>query len=428
MIELYFCLFVLTVGFSLFRGILDPGRIYQFSVFMAATFAIFILPQMVSLYRAPGAASEDAIEAVFLMSLLCAGACAITSCLPVNESIYRMVVVHLNRNKLFRVGVMFTFVGMVANYLMGQAAETQDAQWTGPVTIYHFFSMLLIPALAINLQMALTGSGWLAWACSLLAASVPIDAAIFYGRRETTAVLVLIIGLSLFYYKGLKPSRIVFVAVMMFATVAIPATDIYRHSSPKGKLPSFQEVNLLNFFESYLNNAEILELRNAAIVIESTSMMETYKFGTGYWDEIIWRFVPAQVVGEDLKSALMFRMRNQTREDLRTMAGYWIPQGTTITGVGDSFQQFGYFGALFFLIAGWVSQTFWIASRREGANVAQLVYMCTAASNMRAVTHQTVDYLPGFMFFLIFLGLGVYYARERNVGTLRLQPAVISEG
>src|SRR5690606_31453275 len=94
--------------------------------------------------------------------------------------------------------------------------------------------------------------------------------------------------------------------------------------------------------------------------------------------------------------------------------GYEMPSGATVTGMADAFVQFGYSGSLFFLLLGVGVHSLWVASLRPGAVFAQLLYMCTITSAMRTITHETVDYLPGLLFYLIFLGLAAWYARDRR--------------
>ena len=162
---------------------------------------------------------------------------------------------------------------------------------------------------------------------------------------------------------------------------------------------------------------ESLELRIAAAVIFATQMRGVYELGKAYWDEIIWRFVPAQIVGPSLKNSLMFNSRGSGKKkgpevvDLG-MRVYSMPVGSTVTGVGDSFKQFGYFGCVFFMIVAILFRSMWAASLMPGAFFAKLFYMLTATSAMRAITHQTVDFLPGFLYNLVFLGIAALYARD----------------
>jgi hypothetical protein len=86
-------------------------------------------------------------------------------------------------------------------------------------------------------------------------------------------------------------------------------------------------------------------------------------------------------------------------------------KGSTVTGMGDSFKQFGYFGCLFFALLAVIFRSLWETSLQPNTYFAKLLYIQTSTSAMRAVTHQTVDYFPGLLYNVVFLGLAVLYAR-----------------
>ena len=176
-----------------------------------------------------------------------------------------------------------------------------------------------------------------------------------------------------------------------------------------------------------MNNESILELRNAAVLIQTTRILGEYHLGTGYWDEVIWRFVPAQIIGKDLKDWFMVGRNSEDYEDAFAKEGFQVSKGSTITGVGDSFREFGFFGAGVFALIGVFFRTIWSAASRRGAVFAQLLYIGTVTSAMRAVTHQTVDFLPGLIYQLVFVGLLYLAARrkgaQRTTRRRRVRPA-----
>jgi hypothetical protein len=96
--------------------------------------------------------------------------------------------------------------------------------------------------------------------------------------------------------------------------------------------------------------------------------------------------------------------------------GYRVPPGSTVTGLGDSFNQFDYFGSLFFAAMAYLFKNLWTATKQPNGTVAQILYIQTTTSAMRALTHQTVDFLPGFIYSALFISLIAWYARERNIG------------
>ena len=54
-------------------------------------------------------------------------------------------------------------------------------------------------------------------------------------------------------------------------------------------------MDLVGGFKRFVSEESTLELRNGAAVIESTRQTGNYEFGKGYWNTIVFRFVPAQI-------------------------------------------------------------------------------------------------------------------------------------
>lgn len=415
MAELYFWIFFALILGSLTRVVVRPIRVYQYSYFMAAAFAIFILPQAISLLRFPDAAPPSAVEGALFMACLCLGMCLLSGAFPASRWIVRRTTRRLHEDQLFHAGIALIAIGHVANYYMNAAAGAleENTLWTGSVTIYHFFASLLVPGFAIAFRTALIRGGLVPWLFTAIAAWPPITATILYGRRETAVALLVIIGMTLFYQRRFLPPRLLIGGAIAFAMLFIPATGTYRSLAGTAGLNIFAQLDLFDNFATYLSEASILELRNAAMAIDVTSLLDTYEYGAGYWNELVFRFVPAQLVGADIKQALMLRLYDQTLEYNLWRMSYVAPTGSTVTGVGDAFVQFGYFGCLFFLLLGIGVRSLWLAALRSDAAFAQLLYICTMTSAMRTVTHGTVDYLPGLAFYIIFLGLAAWYARDR---------------
>jgi hypothetical protein len=181
-----------------------------------------------------------------------------------------------------------------------------------------------------------------------------------------------------------------------------------------GNASRLREFDFVDNFRQFLNKASVLELRNAAMIIDATQTTHDFGYGRAYWDQLVFRFVPAQIIGRDLKESLMFKPANRELDQGIPQVRYKRTLGTTVTGVGDSFHEFWYFGALFFAVLAVIFKSLWEASLKRDAIFAQLLYIQTSTAAMRAVTHQTVDYLPGLAYNLLFLGLVAYYARSRN--------------
>ena len=57
----------------------------------------------------------------------------------------------------------------------------------------------------------------------------------------------------------------------------------------------------------------------------------------------------------------------------------------------------------------------WAAASQANGTAAQVLYIQVTTSAMRALTHQTIDFLPGFIYSALFIALVAFYARERPV-------------
>jgi hypothetical protein len=226
--------------------------------------------------------------------------------------------------------------------------------------------------------------------------------------------LGIIIMLGLYFGRRIRPPRLLIPAAMVAAMLAIPATGTYRALRANRDWGGIRQMNLVENFKKFLTEESVLELRNAAAVIEATRKEGDYELGSFYWDHLVFRFVPAQILGPDFKRSLMIRPEGRLQETAMTKTGFELSIGSTITGMGDTFQQFGWFGCLFFVLLAALFRSLWDASQQPGALFAQLLYMTTCTTAMRAVTHWTADFLPGLVYNGLFLGLAYLYARERQ--------------
>jgi len=247
---------------------------------------------------------------------------------------------------------------------------------------------------------------------------IPMQAALFYGRREPTVLFLLSVALGIYFIKGKAAPRWAILAAIMAAMLAIPSTSEYRQLAKEDPLKALRAINFKEQFQEALDPNAISELKNATAVIAATEATGDYEFGAGYWNQIVFRFVPAQLLGQDFKNALMIGGEQRDMSDfVENVFGFGLPVGLTVTGMGDSFNEFGYLGCLFFAALGYLFKTLWAAANRPNGTMAQILYIQVTTSAMRAATHQTIDFLPGFIYSVIFIGAIAFYATERGVFT-----------
>lgn len=397
------------VAIPLVTTIQRPARIFEFPAFMAFTFAVFVLPQAVSLISFPGDIDAESVSAVLAMCCLCMFACIAGYRLAPSRLMVHWASRRIDLGKLFHAGVVFAVTGLGMRAVLA-GTEVQYAGGTGGMTgtgtLVLFFQQLAYPGFAILLFCALRRPHLPLIAATLISLIVPLGDVVV-GRRENLAILLLTIGLALFYERRVVPPRAAIAAALLFGMLAIPATYQYRQYAAAEDWAGVTNIDLVDNFKRFVGEESILELRNAAAVVESTRRLGSYQFGMGYWNHLVFRFVPAQLVGADLKRSLMFEVWDVT---LGTESGFRFPRGSTMTGMGDTFAQFGWLGCLYFVFMAVLFKGLWQASLSRDAMFARVMYVLTVTSGMRAVTHWTADFLPGLIYFSVFVGLAGFYA------------------
>lgn len=417
MSELYLILLCAGIALILLGVLIRGEKIFEYPYFMAAVFTGFILPQAFSLIRFPGKVGRDAVDGALLMSCLCLLACVVGYLAKPSVWVIRKISRPVIPSRMMHVGVIFIACGYIFGFLLSQIQlefNMERGGMTGLGTIYLFFASLKYPGLAIALSLVLQRVTMPRVVMLLVAMVSPVGEVILGGRREPAVALGMIALFTLYFYRGKKPSRILIFGALLLAMLAIPATGVYRNLMSEGDIKQLRRLDLVANFKDYFGKESVLELRNAAAIIETRRRYGGYEYGAGYWNQMVFRFVPAQLVGKDAKDALVI---GGTVEDLfkrYSELGYEFSIGSTPTGMGDSFRQFGWLGCVFFALLGWFFRSAWIAALQPNAMFAQLLYLLICTSAMRALTHQTVDFLPGFTYQFLFLWVGGLYATDRG--------------
>jgi hypothetical protein len=231
---------------------------------------------------------------------------------------------------------------------------------------------------------------------------------IFAGRRESTALFTLTIAFALFDLKGIKPPRVLIVGALLFTMLIMPVIGTYRKGAKEDPLTAITSINLQKEFTKYYKEGKDLELTVAANMIDATSFYGDFDFGADYWNEMIFRYFPAQIFGKDAKAALMVGGRGQDR----FYREYKPTNGLTTTCIGDSYRHLWYFGGLFYFFLG----GFFRELRRSLATSNVLVktfYIVCMVQALLSVTHGTVVFLPGIFHMFVFSLIAATYAKVR---------------
>lgn len=402
-------------GVLLLRGLARPGHMYQFPFLAGAVFLGWVAPQAVGLLgdaRLP----EGGLARTLLMATLCAGAVYIGhrwSARPL-----RALEWHFSQRRLLQVAAGMSLVGAYFAWkIRGLPDEMLVGAWQGLPVAYLFFAKLQMYAFALAaLLFARTGSR-----AALVIALVNLAfflQPLFIGARRGLIIEVgLVILLAAWFGRRWTVPRPAMIATLVVGALFVFSVGQYRgtvydrgnYGGDDWRLPSVSDVLGIQYwgtFQQVLKDGAD-ELRNAVYDISGTGEEMSFNFGGSYWNRLVQQYVPRQVVGESAKQSLMLDLPDPARA-----YGHSPHFGTTHTGFSDSFQAFGYLGALvFFAIARFMRALYEAGVR--GHLLAQVLYMALITDALHAITHATGSLLTALPHVAVFLVGGCWLARRR---------------
>ena len=240
-------------------------------------------------------------------------------------------------------------------------------------------------------------------------------AILIFGRRQPTVTFLIIIGLSFFIVK-----RFILPRWLLVLSVTLPCFIIPVLGNLRG---GFWDLLFSGDWQSILSSSQqgleqvtegkILELRNAALMIDYSERLNKFGYGAGFWDSLVWQFVPGQIVGFGVKQSFQFNI-GTNYDDLLNLYGFTAHNGTTPTGIGDSFTEFSYFGCTLFALIGYLFKTLWVSTVYRGSLIGGLLYMSLISPAMVGITHGIGRFIQEFFFQAGTLLLVSYFCKKKS--------------
>ena len=421
MAEIYRNLLVIVCLGLLGWGLIRIERIYQYPFFMGVIFISFLVPQAFALVDNPGKLDQESLERVLFMSSLCAASCWFGYQAKPNLKWLTKFQIDVDKNKLFQAAIFLMLMGYFFYFLLHNTKiELQGGAFTGPATIYVFFGQVIYIAFSIFLLEVLKKPSIQNIILTLLAGWIPFQT-VLIGRRQPTMTFAIIVGLSFWLIRRYIPPRWLIILAIFLMAILIPAIGLMRGGFWDAFF-SGQWQTILSASDIAINTQQkgsILELRNAAFLIAATVHLNLYGFGAGWWDAIIQTLIPGQILGFGVKQSLQFGLLSDYgsyggNSVLSNLYGYsWHP-GTTPTGVGDSFVEFGYLGCLTFALIAYFFKNLWISAYCYRSIFSSLLYMGLVSPAMLGLTHGIGRFLQEFIFQVGVISLVVFYSRNRQ--------------
>ncbi|HLO75450.1 MAG TPA: hypothetical protein VK196_03220 [Magnetospirillum sp.] len=389
-------------------GLARKGRVYQYPFQAGGIVLAFIVPQL------PGLAADPylpagAFEKAMVMTISCTALAYLGW--AVGNRPLRIMQWEMDDRRLLMVAVALSLIGAFFFFQLSRMSyEVRSVSLpTGLPVAYMFFARLMHYGFAVGVLCLMRRWSWLALGVVAMDAMFYLDRIVIVGRRGETAEFVTIILLAFWYYRRKVIPRTAALAGLVAVTLFMSSTENYRKASNHQQGPQWDEIgkiDLIGNFETLLETGGP-EFKNLIYKIDIADRYMALDFGLYHWNEFIFNYVPAQLVGAEMKK--MFYIMEG---DFYTSMGYSPPTGSTETGMADAFLSFWYLGGLKFFIIGFVMNRLYRAAM-EGWVPAQVVYVLTIPPSLLSFTHHT-QWIPSvWVHIALFLVPALYLARRR---------------
>jgi hypothetical protein len=403
--------FTLLCVLLLLQGLLRRGGMYQYPFLAGAVFTGFVLPQLVGLSHDPFL-PPGSLEATLIMATLSAAMCWLGSAMasqPARDTYWP-----IDDRRLLAAGVVLSLLGTYFFYAISRLPPemTQRSQWTGLPVAYLFFARMLTYGFAIGVLLAVRNRSWPAILLALYGAAFYGESIIIGGRRQDLVEFCTIILMAWWFQRNRSLPRPIMLGGLLLGTLFINSIGDYRAATMSEQGPQWSQVFDIDFVGNLgrLSESGGAEVRNAVYSIAGVRRSMDLDLGASQWDALVFAYVPAQLVGADVKEALYIPVQSPAYDEY-----FYTPaSGSTWTGLSDAFQSFWYFGCLEFFLIGWIMQRLWLAAGR-GSICAQLIYMLIPVQAMQAITHTTSYFVTPWIHIGIFLVPALLAARRTEI-------------
>ncbi len=400
-------LFVVTAAI-VFQGLgTRQAGILQFPFLAAAVMAGWFLPQALKLHEEPtlpiGGYSLTMLYAAFAMFALWLGdKQRIRSTKPIEQ---------FDERGLAWGALFLSLVGAAAYALILRttAEKTEEGLTTGIVTIYFFLYRAQYFGYALALILCLRKPSPFTLALVIFNIS-SLSGFILFGGRRGPAVELFLVSACAFWFqrRWLVPKMFMLVGIALGALFTAAAgryrTLMQSINDPtartgEARLPTLDEVLSIDWVGEFteVSPEATFEVTNAVNYVSAAWETLSFDFGLSYWNYLIFRYVPGQFVGHDVKTSLQVALPDLPAQTY----GYARHIGTTFTGFADSFTAFGPLGVLVFFLIARMLRHWW--DRAERGSIRDQYYYCAMiATALHGITHATLWFVVAVPQLIVF--------------------------
>jgi hypothetical protein len=292
--------------------------------------------------------------------------------------------------------------------------ESYTLDWRGAEVYYLFIARLIYIPLFLLFILHRVRPSRLTLLLLLVALLYPtLNVLVLFRRSEVLQTGSIIAFVAILYYR-FRPPRVAVIAAI-FAMVSVVALfPEIRGSQFKGEelRKGFVEERLDRFVRFEPTN----EMAMAAYLVRRAGQTGDYGYGAIFWNALVSQFVPAGLVGPQVKAKLYL---NRTPGEYN-VGGWKRSQHFYLAPIGfaQAFEQFGYLG---FLLFAWLGAMVGLLERwRRTSFPGEMMYVLMLAPIVLAVSNDLQVPIVKFATYLIVFGLIWIAGQMRSLSGIKL--------
>ncbi|MER8680397.1 hypothetical protein [Mesorhizobium sp. M1405] len=283
---------------------------------------------------------------------------------------------------IIRVTGFVTLVAWSMWIAMGMRSldERNETMWSGPLTIMYFFFNLKMLSMFLSTYLLLRFKSRIGVILFLANVALYFPLVLVYFRRRAMLELFMAISLAFWFARRALLPRIAILLGMPVGTIIVFAVGALRalargDGTLEWRMPSLADISAIDFWSltPFVSDQQSPEVTNAFYLVRLSSELGYHTFGASSWNRLIFQWVPAQIVGADLKNALMIDV--DVGRALVDALNYSGRTGSTSTAMAQAYVEFGPFGIVFFVATAYVLGRWWVRAN-QGSVWAMALYAC----------------------------------------------------
>lgn len=296
---------------------------------------------------------------------------------------------------------------------------TNATQWTGLPVRYLFFAS--VGSLCIPLGIMLYNEHKKRIILFILSIEVisTMMSVVLSGRRSPAAFLALMVLTGLWFAKRYKvPRGMIIIGGIAFFMFVMNVGN-YRYimkADGKDKWNRIRhevfDINktIVKFTKPSGKGASpCADALNGIVASAAVYESNRYDFGVVFWNSMIFRWVPGQLIGHQLKNAMMLDVPGPIQV-AKEECGYKFGVGGCTPGYAELFASFGFLGIIFMYYVGKLARMVW-EQALTGNLVAQIFHFALAPVYLRFGGGGLWSLISGLFFWVVFLFPILWWAK-----------------